>query len=77
MVVAEPLWKIRLKLLVRSFKTGWELFKEKKLALFGLGVIIFFAIFGLLYPLYPMIMRNLFGKMIPLVIRPSCHTIQS
>lgn len=61
-VVAEPLWKIRLKLWLRSFRIGWELFKEKKLALFGLGVIIFFAVFGLLYPLYPTIMKSIFWK---------------
>ncbi len=60
--IKEPLWKIRFKLWARSFKVGWEIFKEKKLALFGLGVIIFFAIFGFLYPFYPMMMKNLFWK---------------
>lgn len=62
MVAVEPLWKIRFKLWLRSLRTGWELFKERKLALFGLGVIIFFAIFGFLYPLYPLIMKNTFWK---------------
>ncbi len=61
-VIKEPLWKIRLKLWMRSFRQNWELFKEKKIALFGLGVIIFFAIFGALYPLYPVVMKNLFWK---------------
>ncbi|HDM69886.1 MAG TPA: ABC transporter permease, partial [Thermotogales bacterium] len=61
-VIREPLWKIRLRLWMRSFKQNWELFREKKLALFGLGVIIFFAIFGALYPMYPVLMKNIFWK---------------
>lgn len=61
-VIREPLWKIRLRLWMRSFKQNWELFRERKLALFGLGVIIFFAIFGALYPMYPVLMKNIFWK---------------
>lgn len=61
-IIKEPLWKIRFKLWMKSFRTGWELFREKKLAVFGLSVIIFFAIFGLVYPLYPTIMKNTFWK---------------
>ena len=58
----KEIWKTRFRLWVRSFKQNWELFKERKIALFGLGVIIFFAIFGALYPLYPNVMERLFWK---------------
>lgn len=61
-VVQESLWKIKLRLWFKEFKKNWALFRERKIAVFGLSVIIFFAVFGILYPLYPTIMKNVFWK---------------
>jgi peptide/nickel transport system permease protein len=45
-----PLWKIRLKLLQRSFATTWGLFSENKMGLFGLALIGLFAIMAVIHP---------------------------
>ena len=46
-----PLWKIRLKLAWRSFKSSWATFAESPIGLIGLGVIIFFGLFALAHPI--------------------------
>ena len=49
-------WDEMKRSLSRSFKTNWNLFKQSKLGLIGLGIIIFFviiAIFAPLLTLYP------------------------
>ncbi len=56
----EPLWITKLKLWMRSFRQNLELFKERKIAIFGLSVIIFFAIFGAIHPLYLKVMEKLY-----------------
>ncbi len=56
----EPLWVTRLKLWARSFRQNWELFKERKIAIFGLSVIIFFAIYGAVFPLYTKLMERVY-----------------
>ncbi len=59
----EALWITRLKLFARSFKQNWALFKERKIAIFGLSVIIFFAVFGAIFPLYVKTMKKIYvGK---------------
>lgn len=47
----ESITKIRFKLFVKNFKKNWALFKESKMGMFGLWVIIIFGIFGALSPL--------------------------
>ncbi len=59
-VKRESLWVTRFKLWLRSFKQNWELFKERKIALYGLGVIIFFALYGAFHGGYIQIMENVY-----------------
>ena len=47
----EPLWKVRLRLWWRSFRSNWELFRDSKIGLVGLGIILFFALLGIIYPI--------------------------
>jgi peptide/nickel transport system permease protein len=49
-VIKEPLWRIRLRLMWRSFKTNFKLFSENPIGLVGLTIIIFFAIMALIHP---------------------------
>lgn len=46
-----PLGKIRLRLFVTSFKSGWALFAENPVGLIGLGLIVFFGLFALTHPI--------------------------
>lgn len=46
-----PLWKIRLRLVWRGFKTNAALFAENRIGLIGLGVIVFFALMAISYPI--------------------------
>lgn len=45
-----PLWRIRLKLLRRSFGTTWGLFRENKMGVFGLALIGLFALMAVIHP---------------------------
>ncbi len=54
----ESIWKTRWDLFLKSSRTNWELFKERKIAIFGLAVIILFGVFGALYPAYKGYMNN-------------------
>ncbi len=56
---AEALWRVRLHLLWRGLKGSWAMFAESKIGLTGLGIIIFFAVFGALWPAYPWLMEHL------------------
>jgi len=56
---AEALWRVRLHLLWRGLKGSWAMFAESKIGLTGLGIIIFFALFGALWPAYPWLMERL------------------
>ncbi|MGC8955490.1 MAG: ABC transporter permease [Fervidobacterium sp.] len=47
----ESIAKIKFKLFVKNFKKNWTLFKESKMGMFGLWVIIAFGIFGALSPI--------------------------
>ncbi len=55
---AEAIWRVRLQLLWRGLKSSWAMFAESKIGLTGLGIIIFFALFGALWPAYPWIMEH-------------------
>ncbi|MFQ5408245.1 MAG: ABC transporter permease [Anaerolineales bacterium] len=46
-----PLWRVRLSLLWKSFRSNWALFAENPVGLTGLGVIIFFGLFALAHPI--------------------------
>jgi len=47
----ESIVKIKFKLFIKNFKKNWALFKESKMGMFGLWVIIAFGIFGALSPI--------------------------
>lgn len=46
-----PLWKIRLELAWKGFKGNAALFAENKIGLIGLGIILFFALMAVAYPI--------------------------
>lgn len=45
------LWRVRLLLAWQTFKKNWRLFAENKIGLFGLIVILFFALMALAHPI--------------------------
>ena len=45
------LWKIRLKLTLKSLKSNWALYKENPVGLVGIGIIVFFGLLALLHPI--------------------------
>jgi peptide/nickel transport system permease protein len=46
-----PMWQIRLRLMRRSFATTWGLFRENRLGMFGLGLILLFAVMAVIHPI--------------------------
>lgn len=48
----ESLWKVRLRLGWVAFKRNWSLFTENKIGLFGLFLILFFALMAVAYPIF-------------------------
>ena len=46
-----PMWRIRLRLLKRSFGSTWGLFRENKMGMVGLVLIGFFALMAVLHPI--------------------------
>lgn len=50
-ILETPLWKIRLQLAWKGFKQNMALFAENRIGLLGLGIIIFFALMALSYPI--------------------------
>ncbi|MGH9051834.1 MAG: ABC transporter permease [Acidimicrobiia bacterium] len=55
LVVEEPIWRIRLRLLGRSLAENWRLFVDNKIGLVGLAII---AIFGLMAISHPILMAT-------------------
>ena len=49
--IHDPLWRIRLRLMWRSFKKNWGLFAENKIGLIGLFIIGIFAIMAIAHPI--------------------------
>lgn len=47
----QPLWRVRLGLMRKSWVNNWELFRDSKIGPIGLAIIIFFGIFGALHPI--------------------------
>lgn len=50
-VLAEPLWRIRWKLALRGLAQNWAVFRESRVGMLGVYVLVFFAIFGALWPI--------------------------
>jgi peptide/nickel transport system permease protein len=46
-----PMWRIRLRLMRRSFATTWGLFRENKLGMFGLALIGVFVVMAVAHPI--------------------------
>jgi peptide/nickel transport system permease protein len=50
-VKIEPLWKIRLRLAIRSLRRNWALFWESRIGPLGLGIILFFVLLMIAHPI--------------------------
>lgn len=50
-VISEPLWRIRLRLFRRSFAKNWGLFKDSKMGIIGLAIIIIFGLMAIAHPI--------------------------
>ncbi len=50
-VTKVPMWRIRMRLLRRSFGTTWGLFRENKMGLVGLALIGLFAVMAIIHPI--------------------------
>ncbi|HYN89853.1 MAG TPA: ABC transporter permease, partial [Ardenticatenaceae bacterium] len=48
---AQPLWRVRLRLLWRSLRSNWRLFAENKIGLVGLAIILLFVLMAIAYPI--------------------------
>ena len=46
-----PMWQIRLRLMRRSFGTTWGLFRENRMGMVGLALIILFAAMAIAHPI--------------------------
>jgi peptide/nickel transport system permease protein len=60
-VLQDPLWRIRLRLARKTFGRNWRMFTLNKIGLIGLGVIVLFAVMGVLQPI---LMRTLWDPAI-------------
>jgi len=49
-VIETPLWKIRLRLLWRSFQSNFKIFLENPIGLIGLAIILLFAFMAAIHP---------------------------
>lgn len=50
-LVAESLWKVRLRLAWRSFKDNWRLFRRNPIGILGLLIIMLFALMAVAHPI--------------------------
>lgn len=50
-VAPVSLWRMRLSLLWKSFRSNWALFAENPIGLIGLSVIVFYGLFALAHPI--------------------------
>jgi len=46
-----PMWKIRWRLFKRSVGSTWGMFRENRMGLFGLALIILFAVMAVIHPI--------------------------
>lgn len=47
----EKLWRVRLRLMRRSFATNWELFSETRIGLIGLVIIVLYGLLAIAHPI--------------------------
>ncbi|MEW6227725.1 MAG: ABC transporter permease [Bacillota bacterium] len=50
-VLREPLWRIRWKLALRGLAQNWAVFRESRVGMLGVYILVFFGIFGALWPI--------------------------
>lgn len=50
-ITSTPIWRVRLRLLRRSFRQNWALFRENKMGMLGLVLILFFALMAISHPI--------------------------
>lgn len=50
-LIEEPLWKVRLRLLRKTAKENWAIFKRSKIGMVGLVIIGIFAVMAVLQPI--------------------------
>lgn len=50
-VLREPLWRIRWKLTMRGLSQNWAVFRESRIGMLGLIIILLFGVFGALWPI--------------------------
>ena len=75
--LTEPMWRIRLRLLWRSFIENWRLFKEYPIGMIGLGIITIFGLMALAHPILmkyvwePRVYDPVIGYDISILVHPS------
>lgn len=47
----EALWRVRLRLLRRSFSANWVIFRESGIGVVGLAIIVFFGLLAIAHPI--------------------------
>ena len=78
--IKEPLWRIRLRLIGRSLKSGWVIFKDNPVGLIGIGIIVFFGLMAILQPILirtvwpPNVYDPLIGYDREIIVHPSPPT---
>jgi peptide/nickel transport system permease protein len=50
-VLERPMWRIRLELAWRSFRSNWSIFRRNVFGMLGLAIIIIFVIMALIHPM--------------------------
>jgi peptide/nickel transport system permease protein len=50
-VTRVPIWRIRLRLMRRSLGTTWGLFRENRMGMLGLTLILIFAVMAIVHPI--------------------------
>jgi peptide/nickel transport system permease protein len=50
-IITTPLWLVRLRLMLRSIRTNLSLFAENPIGLVGVGIILFYLSFIIIYPI--------------------------
>jgi peptide/nickel transport system permease protein len=50
-VITTPLWLVRLRLMLRSLRTNFALFAENPIGLVGVGIILFYLSFIIIWPI--------------------------
>ncbi|HIE22124.1 MAG TPA: hypothetical protein EYP73_05945, partial [Acidimicrobiia bacterium] len=50
-LVQEPLWRIRLRLLRRTARSNWKLFRQSRVGMIGLVIIGIFGLMAIIQPI--------------------------